>query len=50
LLVAPNPAMNAARAAATALRSPVRRDPISASGRPSAAETMRAAAAATAES
>jgi hypothetical protein len=48
--VAANPAMYAARAAAIADRSPVRRDPISASGRPSAAETIRAAAEATAES
>ncbi len=44
LLVAPNPAMYAARAAATAFHSPVRREPISASGRWSAADTMRAAA------
>ena len=48
--VAPNPAMKAARAAATAECSPVRRDPISARGRPPAAETIRAAAEATAES
>ncbi len=48
--VAPNPAMNAARAAATALCSPARREPISASGRPSAADTIRAAAEATAVS
>ena len=48
--VAPKPAMKAARAAATAERSSVRREPISASGRPSAAATMRAAAEATAES
>ena len=40
--------MNAARAAATALCSPVRRDPISAIGRPCAADTIRAAAEATA--
>ncbi len=42
--------MYAARAAATAERSPVRREPISASGRSPAADTMRAAADATAES
>ena len=50
LLVASNPAMYAARAAATAERSLVRREPISAIGRPSATETMRAAALATEES
>ena len=44
--VAANPAMNAARAAATAACSPVRREPISASGRPPAADTTRDAAAA----
>ena len=50
-----NPAMYAARAAATAARSCVRRDPISISGRPDgpgppAAVTMRDAAEATAQS
>ena len=50
LLVASNPAMNAARAAATAECSPARREPISASGRVPAATLMRAAAVATAES
>ncbi len=48
--VALKPAMKAARAAATAERSPGRRDPISASGRSPATCTMRAAALATAES
>ena len=42
------PARYAARAAATAASSWVRRDPISISGRPSAAVTIRAAAEATA--
>ncbi len=50
LLVAPNPAMNAARAAATAESSAARRDPISASGRSPAAMLIREAAVATAES
>ena len=48
--VALNPATYAALAAATALRSLARREPISAMGRPLAAVTMRAAAEATAES
>ena len=39
-----NPAMYAARAEATAACSCVRREPISISGRPTAALTMRAAA------
>ena len=42
--MAANPARYAARAAATAASSWVRRDPISMIGRPAAAETMRAAA------
>ena len=46
--VAEKPARYAARAAATAAASCVRRDPISMIGRPAAAETMRAAAEATA--
>ncbi len=50
LLVAENPAMYAARAAATAASSLARREPISASGRSPAATLMRAAAVATAES
>ena len=50
MLVAPNPAMKAARAAATAESSPARREPISARGRSPAAMLMRAAAVATAES
>ena len=50
LLVAPNPVMYAARAAATADCSPARREPISASGRSPAAMLIRAAAVATAES
>ncbi|GMA85889.1 hypothetical protein GCM10025868_11390 [Angustibacter aerolatus] len=48
LLVEPNPATYAARAAATAASSWVRRDPISMHGRPSAAAVIRLAAAATA--
>ena len=48
--VAPKPARYAARAAATAASSWVRRLPISMSGRPSAAFTIREAAAATAQS
>ncbi len=50
LLVAANPAIYAARAAATALFSWARRDPISESGLFCAAMLMRAAAEATAES
>ena len=46
--MAAKPARYAARAAATAAASWVRRDPISMIGRPAAAETMRAAAEATA--
>ena len=42
--VAPKPAIHAARADETAACSCVRRDPISASGRVPAADTMRAAA------
>ena len=45
-----NPARYAARAAATAASSWVRREPISISGRPPAAVTIRAAAAAIAQS
>ena len=45
-----NPAMYAARAAATADHSCVRREPISMHGRPAAAPIIRAAADATAES
>ena len=45
-----NPARYAARAAATAACSCVRREPISMIGRPPAAVTIRAAADATAES
>ena len=48
LLVIAKPATYAARAAATAACSWVRRPPISSSGRPSAASTIRAAAEATA--
>src|SRR5690606_35402460 len=48
--VAENPATAVARAAATAEISCVRRDPISASGRPPAALVIREAADATAES
>ena len=48
--VAVKPAMAAARAAATADSSCVRREPISAHGRPSATAVMREAAEATAES
>src|SRR5680860_398133 len=44
------PAMYAARAAATAASSWVRRDPISVHGRPAAAQVIRDAADATAES
>ena len=50
LLVIAKPATYAARAAATAACSWVRRPPISSSGRPFAASTMRAAADATAVS
>ncbi len=50
LLVASNPAMNAALAAATAADSCALRAPISANDRPPAAVCMREAAAATAES
>ena len=50
LLVLANPATYAARAAATAARSWVRRDPISMHGRPPAAAVIRLAAAATAQS
>ena len=46
----PKPAMYAARALATAAISWVRREPISMSGRPSAAFTIRDAAEAIAES
>src|SRR5579862_2737507 len=48
--VDPNPAMYAARAAATAAPSWVRRDPISISERPPAADTIRDAADAIAQS
>ncbi len=50
LLVAVNPAMYAARAAAIAESSPARREPISARGRSPAATLIRAAADAIAES
>ncbi len=50
LLVASNPATYAARAAATAACSCVRREPISMHGRPPAARTIREAAEAIAES
>ena len=50
LEVDPNPAMYAARALATAAISWVRREPISMSGRPSAAFTIRDAAEAIAQS
>ena len=48
--MAANPARYAARAAATAASSWVRREPISIIGRPAAAVTMRAAAEAIAQS
>ena len=48
--MAAKPAMTAARAAATADSSCVRREPISMHGRPPAAAVMREAAEATAES
>ena len=50
MLVEANPATNAARAEAIAASSWVRRVPISTSGRPCAAVTIRAAALAIAES
>ena len=50
LEVAAKPAITAARAAATAASSWMRRAPISMHGRPWAAEVMREAAEATAES